>query len=148
MGDLAKLNGGFASAIWIAAHQGDIRPLVRLLRSEIECTPDDREILAEYLEGGFARKRGRPKARATDFLRRAPDPPKIAVAFAERYLRVWRARYGLKNTYVRPDGAKVPLVDEACRVAIARLERVSDGALSARFDAVRGLLRRPRNRRR
>jgi hypothetical protein len=148
MGDLASLGGGFAAAIWKAAHHDDTTDLVRLLRTDAELSSGDREFLARYLEGHFVRRPGRPRARATDFLRRPPDPLKVAASFAERYRRVWRERYGFKNIYVRADGARVPLVAEACRMAVARLERLSGGHLSARTDSVQDLLRRPRNRRR
>jgi hypothetical protein len=140
--DLAALE--VQSAIYDAAHYGDTERLAALLRGNRPLSSEDRAYLADYVEGKLKRDRGRPKgSRAWQF-----KPTKVAAHFAERYLRVWRRRYGIKNLIERADAPGRLALDEACEMACARVERLSEGRYSADLSSVRDLLRRPRNRRR
>ncbi len=132
------------SAVHEAAHYGDTERLAALLRGNRPLSSKDRAYLADYVEGKLKRDRGRPKgSRAWQF-----KPTKAAAHFAVRYLRVWRRRYGIKNLIERADAPGRLALDQACEMACARVERLSEGRYSADPDSVRDLLRRPRNRRR
>jgi hypothetical protein len=56
--DLAKLEA--MNAIWVAAKTGRKEKLLAYLRSNKPLTARDRAYLADYLEGKFKRKKGRP----------------------------------------------------------------------------------------
>ena len=58
MVDLAKLEA--MNAIWVAAKIGRKEKLLAYLRSNKPLTAQDRAYLADYLEGKFKRKKGRP----------------------------------------------------------------------------------------
>jgi hypothetical protein len=139
--DLAALE--VQSAIYDAAHFGDTERLAALLRGNRPLSSEDRAYLADYVEGKLRRPRGRPAgAGAWQF-----KPTKVAADFAERYLRVWRRRYGIRNRIEEAGGRARLALDEACRKACERVERLSAGRYSADPSSVRDLLRRPRTRR-
>ena len=58
MVDLAKLEA--MNAIWVAAKTGRREKLLAYLRTNKPLTARDRAYLADYLEGKFKRKKGRP----------------------------------------------------------------------------------------
>lgn len=147
MTDLASLSKWY-NEILLAANEGRVEPLAEMLRGPEPLLPVHRAFLADYVEGRLNKQRGRPRKRATDFLRRPPNPVKAAVCFAERYKRVWRKRYGLKNTLTRLDGTRVSLVEEACRKGAERVKIVSGGAFTPGHSAVLELYRRPKDRQR
>jgi hypothetical protein len=139
----------WTSAIWFAANHGDLESLLALLRSPEPLQEADREHLARYLEGSLKAPRGRPRAKATDFLHRSVAPVHDGARFARQYVRVWRTRYGLKNTVVCPiTREKKGLVAEACRLAAARLKRISGDDVGTTPEQIREQYRRPKNRRR
>jgi hypothetical protein len=59
MVDLSELEA--ISAIWAAAKLGRKQQLLAYLRSDRPLTAEDRAYLADYLEGKFNRKKGRPR---------------------------------------------------------------------------------------
>lgn len=142
MTDLADWD--FQAAIYDAAFLGRTEGLAALLRSDRVLSPEDRAFLADYVEGRLKRPKGRPAgARAWQI-----KPTKVAASYAERYLRVWRQRYGVRRKVEGAGGIASLALDEACAKACARVERISGGRYSADPTAVRDLLRRPRERRR
>lgn len=52
----------FQAAVW-SATQGNVRPLVSLLRADHPMTERDKASLADFINGDMKAKRGRPKAR-------------------------------------------------------------------------------------
>jgi hypothetical protein len=80
--DIAKL--AFESAVWLAGHEGDKRPLLDLLRSNYPLSAEDKKYLADFIDGKVKRPRGRRPWRATDELR---NPDSAAVRRAASFVR-------------------------------------------------------------
>ena len=49
------------SAIWMAAKKGKMQLLIDYIRSDKPLTAVDRKYLADYLNGNYRRKKGRPR---------------------------------------------------------------------------------------
>jgi hypothetical protein len=140
-------SGQKPTAIRLTGQRKSVETLVALLRSDKPLEASDREYLAKFIEGSLRAPRGRPRARATDFLRRPLNPVSVGANFAARYVRVWRKRYRLKNTLAGHENENRNLVDEACRLAALRVERISKGSYRVTPDQIKEMYRRPKSRR-
>jgi hypothetical protein len=75
-------------AVWLAAYERDKQPLLNLLRSDYPLSREEKEYLADFIEGKLKRRRGRPGWRATDEL---DDPISAAVMRAAFFVRRFKA---------------------------------------------------------
>ncbi|MFD1987985.1 hypothetical protein ACFSOZ_36815 [Mesorhizobium newzealandense] len=116
----------------IQAHRGNNGPIIEILRSDYEITPDDRQALAFYLQGGFAgpkKRRGRPKGAENE-----------AATIATKFYREWKDLN--RRLGIRDHGKSDQMKDEAARfVADEYVSR-----LQANTDTTRENMERGKNR--
>ena len=138
--DLSRFEG---TGVVQAARRGNLKPLIRFLKSDAPIDSEVRLFIAEYLEGKHRLRGRRPGSRDGRYW---TNQYTAAIAYdAERYIRVFRERYGWKNK-MDFRGERKSVRDVAIDLAMARFERDA-GRCPVGREAVNDLLNRPKSRR-